>query len=308
MSRKFDPLSVILSEYCGYEIFSEENHYRLNKALNALDDSYGLTKDLLLISNMKHIPQKLYAVMNASQNVKQQAINECKDILCALTLDPKVCEKIISYYTATLKINASIEEKIKVEPQIGTYQYAKHFLSFYNAKQDYRTCQIGDKIWFAENLNEENFYNGRTVYNKIGRPAENKKYGCLYRRDDASICVPPGWRLPTVEDYRDLIVYIGSLGYDAGTVLKSQDQWGGQADPGLDLFGFCAYPTARNSETNELQTWFWTSSETNDKDYPYYCAGLKADSNEISISSAGSGYYACIRYVKDVEENKDETN
>ena len=50
--------------------------------------------------------------------------------------------------------------------------------------------------------------------------------------------IPSGWRLPTVEDYQDLIAHIKSLDYDAGTVLKSTNQWHGSAEKGIRFIRF----------------------------------------------------------------------
>lgn len=136
----------------------------------------------------------------------------------------------------------------------------------------------------------------------VGKETENKKYGRLYTWKEACENVPKGWRLPTIEDFQDMVAYIESLRYDAGTALKSTNQWHGDADDGLDLFGFCAYPTARDSETGESQAWFWTASETGDKEYPHYCVCIDANSNDVNLRSrAGDGYYACVRYVRDVK-------
>lgn len=136
----------------------------------------------------------------------------------------------------------------------------------------------------------------------VGKETENKKYGRLYTWKEACENVPDGWRLPTIEDFQDMIAYIESLRYDAGTALKSKNQWHGDADVGLDLFGFCAYPTTRDSETGESQAWFWTASETGDKEYPHYCVCLRANSNEVGLrGKATDDYYACVRYVKDAK-------
>lgn len=312
--KKTDPLSLIIAEYGGEEIFDEDNYSRLNKALMALDDSYGQAKDWLLIANMKHIPQKMYSVRNSTQREKQQTAEECRDILSALILDKKTSEEIIIYITSILNINVAVEQKIEIEKIIDSFEYGDY---------EYKTCQIDDKIWFAENCNfSENPIllkrrkNDRKAFptltfletiasalngNIIGQSVDNNKFGRSYKWNEANMYIPSGWRLPTVEDYQDLIAHIKSLDYDAGTVLKSTNQWHGSAEKGLDLFGFCAYPTTRNSETGASQTWFWTSSETHNEEHSHYCVGLNANSNDVIISSAGDGYYACVRYVKDVE-------
>lgn len=304
-SKKQGPLSQIVSEYGGIEIFSEDNHSRLNKALMALDESFEPEKDWLLIANMKHIPQKLYVVRDMSQNRIQQVAEECRDVLIALAIDEKVCETIVKFYMSIMNIYADVKKNVEVEPVIGSFNYANH---------EYKTCQIGDKIWFAENFSCGNTRNidslsylfgaflGGTYGKNLGKDTDNHKYGRLYTWKEACDCVPDGWRLPTIEDFQDMVAYIESLRYDAGSALKSKKQWHGEADPGLDLFGFCAYPTARDSETGESQAWFWTASETGDKKYPHYCVGLSANNNELNLTSkATDGYHACVRYVRDIE-------
>ena len=103
-SKKQGPLSQIVSEYGGIEIFSEENHSRLNKALMALDESFEPEKDWLLLANMKRIPQKLYVVRDMSQNRIQQVAEECRDVLIALAIDEKVCETIVKFYMSIMNI------------------------------------------------------------------------------------------------------------------------------------------------------------------------------------------------------------
>ncbi len=281
-------LKKIVTDYGDLEIFSEENHSRLNKALTGIDDSLCPAKDWLLIANMKYIPQKLYSVIDSVQNERQDAVDECRDILSTLAIDEDVCRKIISFFMAVLKLDAAIEKRI-----IGVLNFAEH---------EYKTCQIGDKIWLAENLKNKSFCN-----HSIGKTAENINAGRCYTWDEAHLCDPSrwkgyqGWRLPTVEDYQDLMAYIESLNYEPGMALKSKNQWHGRADSGVDLFGFCAYPTIRVSETGTSQTWFWTSTETNDSARPHYCVGIDADGNDVIISGAGDAYRACVRFVKDVE-------
>ena len=282
-----NPLGAITSEYGGIEIFSEENQHRLNKALMALDASYGPAKDWLLLANMKRIPQKLYAILSSTQKEKQDVVDECRETLCMLILDEKVCEKIISYFTQSLKIDVIVKRRIdKIITTFtpdGLWPY------------DHKVCQINNKVWFAEN------YKGWRFNDFSGRAAENKKCGRLYQW--SYLHYPPrGWRLPTIEDFQDLADYIESLNYNSGTALKAKDQWDGDAEPGLDLFGFCAYPTIRNSETGVSETWFWTSSPTDDDNYPYYCVSLTANRNDLNLlSKASTDYYACVRYVRDVE-------
>lgn len=136
-------LDDISDEYDGEEIFNEENHSRLNKALMAIDESFEPEKDWLLIANMKLIPQKLYSVRDLSKNRIQQVAEKCRDVLVGLRIDEELCETIVQSCMSIMDIDADVKKNVDVKPIIGSFNYANH---------EYKTCQIGDKIWFAENL------------------------------------------------------------------------------------------------------------------------------------------------------------
>lgn len=305
-------LNEITDEYGGDEFYSEENHFRLNKALMSLDYSCELEKDWLLIANMKHIPQKLYAVMNSTQSEKQEMVEVCRDALILLTLDEKVCEKIVQAYMSILGINAEVRKKPVIEKNIKEEKVIiRYTASSYSFDQDkwiqkeflYKTCIIGSQEWFAENFHEKyGRYKNGNWESSIGQDLSNKDFGRLYDWYEAVKNAPQGWRLPTIEDYQKLTAYIQSLDLDAGTVLKSTEHWIGTAFAGSDLFGFCAYPAVNDSKTGESQALFWTASETGDNDYPHACICLTENSNDVDLQrKASNGYYACVRYVRDVK-------
>lgn len=307
-----DLLDEIIDEYGGEEIFCEENHFRLNKALMSLDETCEPEKDWLLIANMKRIPQKLYAVTNSTQSEKQEMVETCRDALISLTLDEEVCEKIVQAYMSILGINAEVRKKPVIEKNIKEEKVLiRYTASSYSFDQDkwiqkeflYKTCIIGSQEWFAENFHEKyGRYKNGNWESLIGQDLSNKDFGRLYDWYEAVKNAPQGWRLPTIEDYQKLSAYIQSLNLDAGTVLKSTEHWIGTATAGTDLFGFCAYPTVNDSKTGESEAWFWTSSETGDNEYPHYCISIKENSDDVNLTSkAGNGYYACVRYVRDVE-------
>lgn len=304
-------LDAIASEYGGIEIFNEENHSRLNKALMALDESFEPEKDWLLIANMKRIPQKLYAEMNSTQSEKQNTVETCRDALISLTLDEDVCEKIVQSYMSILGINAVVRKKPVIEKQLKeenvVIRYKKCYYDWEHEwiqkEYQYKTCIIGHQEWFAENFHEKY---GRCEYgdyeSSIGSDLSHKEFGRLYDWHQAIKNAPQGWRLPTIEDCQELIAYIQSFELDTGTTLKSTEHWLGSAGAGSDLFGFCAYPTINDSKTGEYQAWFWTSSETGDETNSHFCVSIKENSNNVDLQGkAGNGYYACVRYVRDVK-------
>lgn len=310
-------LLEITDEYSGVEIFNEENHYRLNKALMALDESCEPVKDLLLIANMKRIPQKLYAEMNSTQSEKQNTVETCRDALISLTLDEDVCEKIVQSYMSILGINAVVRKKPVIEKQLKeenvVIRYKKSYYDWdhewIQEEYQYKTCIIGRLEWFAENFHQEygRDQNHDYYHNSIGSKSSKVDFGRLYDWHQAIKNAPQGWRLPTIEDYQELIAYIQSFELNAGTALKSIEHWLGSADKGSDLFGFCAYPTINDSETGEAQAWFWTSSKSNDETYPHLCISIKENSNNVNLQSkATDNYYACVRYVRDITSQQGE--
>lgn len=313
-------LNTLVQDFGGLEIFDEENESRLNKAVKSLADSFSQEKKWMQIACMENIPQKLYSVIEFPPEAQQRMIDNCLKELSSLGLTSQICENVISGFISALNLKGSTIKPIKkirkkIDKKMGILDYyavdfdTTSILGFSMNSYQYKTCIIGDKEWFAENFNNEEgkvSWRPNTIQT-IGECCSNKNYGRLYNHDEATENAPEGWRLPTLEDFEDLVAHIKSLEYDTGTALKSTNQWRGKADAGLDLFGFCAYPTTRDSETGEAQAWFWTSSKSGDIDSPYCCVLLSANSNDLNLSfRAGGGYRACVRYVRDITSQQRE--
>jgi uncharacterized protein (TIGR02145 family) len=306
-------LKNIAEEFGGLEIFSEENGSRLHRALITIDNDLADERDRLILANVRNIPQKLYNTINAPKIEQQKTADECRQNLLSFGLQENIADEVVSWLANILKI--PLEKKCRlVEKVLSVFDYeVKGHIKTISSKEQsykyqYKTCIIGDKEWFAENFNNDygkvSWQIGSRTIRTIGECCSNKNYGRLYTHGEAIANAPEGWRLPTLEDFEDLKAYIESLGYDTGTALKSTNQWHGKVDDGLDLFGFCAYPTTRDSKTGEAQAWFWTSTEAGNKEFdnPNYCVLLSANSNNLNLSfKADPGYRACVRYVKDVD-------
>ncbi len=141
--------------------------------------------------------------------------------------------------------------------------------------QEYNTVQIFSQCWMKESLNLET-ENSWCVYND---PEYCTIYGRLYLWETALGVCPPGWHLPSddewtiLEGVSDIKHGIldpvwgqsgGWRGFDAGTNLKSTSGWfaGGN---GIDLFGFSAKPGGYqmpngNNGAATIEVGFWTST------------------------------------------------
>lgn len=187
----------------------------------------------------------------------------------------------------------------------------------------YRTIQVGNQVWMAENLNYE------TIESYCyGNDASNcTKYGRLYRWSAAmdsagtfsangkgcgsgSTCsatlpvqgvCPTGWHLPSESEFRFLLDAVGGE-YVAGNVLKSRSGWSENRN-GTNAYAFSALPAGYRSHDGSFDgegyyAYFWSSTEYNsygaDNMYLYY--------NDDG-AFLGNGYYkndgASVRCVKD---------
>jgi uncharacterized protein (TIGR02145 family) len=140
--------------------------------------------------------------------------------------------------------------------------------------QVYNTIQVFSQCWLKENLNVGTMINGnqyqtnnaiKEKYCYNNELDSCTKYGGLYQWDEImeyttqqgarGIC-PPGWHLPTDEEWKvlegavdswygigdpDWDIYWDYRGYDAGRNLKTTSGWYENGN-GTDLFGFSGLP------------------------------------------------------------------
>ena len=106
----------------------------------------------------------------------------------------------------------------------------------------YKTVEIGNQTWMAENLN----YKTENSYCYDDNTANCNAYGRLYTWEDAQNACPTGWKLPDYADGRALLEYITGEPYDGITTiskkLKSSTSWCFGCN-GSDDYGFSALPT-----------------------------------------------------------------
>ena len=100
----------------------------------------------------------------------------------------------------------------------------------------YRTVEIGEQTWMAENLNCE--VSGSKCFGND--PVNCDTYGRLYNWETAKAVCPQGWHLPSDADWTTLINYVGEAS-TAGSKLKATSGWTSNGN-GTDTFGFTALP------------------------------------------------------------------
>lgn len=156
---------------------------------------------------------------------------------------------------------------------------------FIDQKDDkqYKTVKIGGQIWFAEDFNWE----GAGVVN--GKNARR-----LYTWEEAMRAVPPGWHLPTDDEWTALTDYAGGL---ENAVMALKSEWWG----GTDAYGFSALPGGYYCDggfyhANNEGCW-WGAKEQHSE---YACHRIMDFSdNKIYKNSFYGGCSFSVRFVKD---------
>jgi len=127
----------------------------------------------------------------------------------------------------------------------------------------YQTVRIGNQIWMTENLRVTRYYNGdpiplvtdgsvwadlqtgaRCSYNNNETNADT--YGYLYNWqavNDSRNIAPSGWRVPTVDDWHDLAVYLGGSLVAGGKMKETgTSHWRAPNRDATNESGFTALP------------------------------------------------------------------
>lgn len=184
--------------------------------------------------------------------------------------------------------------------------------------REYRTVQIGDQCWMAENLAylpsvgpSENSYEEAHyyVYGYFGtnidqaKATENyKTYGVLYNWPAAIEACPSGWHLPSNDEWWQLVHHIGA-GPSSGRVLKSITGWD-QGNPGTDLFGFTALPAGTSNGRYfgfiglGFRASWWLSNISNSNQYRAHRFYL-TDQDRIYENELPMSYGLSVRCIKD---------
>lgn len=173
--------------------------------------------------------------------------------------------------------------------------------------KSYKTVKIGSLTWMAENLNYDNSavatgsIDSSFCYDGI--LANCEKYGRLYQEYAATAVCPEGWRLPTADDWRDLVNTAKSEFGDDNGSLRAVGEWEnsifGDNITATNASGFSALPAGYRAKTGECdgegsKAYFWGEDNMN------HYAWILSNQYDMEKESVQRGYYAyAVRCVKD---------
>jgi len=159
---------------------------------------------------------------------------------------------------------------------------------------NYKTLNIGDQTWMAENLNVSNYNDGTSIPNVTDEttwtelstgamcnyenmPSFSAIYGKIYNWyavNTGKLC-PAGWHVATDEEWTTLTNYLGGTEV-AGAKLKETDttHWAKPNSGATNETGFTALPAGARSEFGtfisiHLDGTWWTATES-DKGTPWF--------------------------------------
>ncbi|MFD0965224.1 FISUMP domain-containing protein [Pseudofulvibacter geojedonensis] len=90
--------------------------------------------------------------------------------------------------------------------------------------QTYQTVKIGNQTWFAENLNYNTEDNFSTCYDD--NQSNCFTYGRLYHGDTAQTICPPGWHLPSTNEWQELFDFLGGINVAHNFIAPGATQQG----------------------------------------------------------------------------------
>jgi uncharacterized protein (TIGR02145 family) len=165
--------------------------------------------------------------------------------------------------------------------------------------KSYKTVEIGEQTWMAENLNYD--ADGSKCYDND--PTNCEIYGRFYDWETAIVACPSGWHLPNYKEWTVLTNYVGDL-ETAGTKLKAVGVWYG-VDNNTDEFGFAALPGGYGLDGNfnsvgAVGIW-WSSDEISIDINKVFGSAMIMNSNSENVRQIGSSKtdLCNVRCVKD---------
>lgn len=190
----------------------------------------------------------------------------------------------------------------------------------------YKTVEIGDQVWMAENLNyydttDVNVKEKGSCYGKKGyeysatcdvagrlytwaAAMDKSEDVCGYGHDCdlgtgnvQGIC-PSGWHIPTYAEWEALFTAVGGQSA-AGKILKSQTGWYG--GNGTDVFGFSALPAGYKSDLHFFyeagyDADFWSATERDSVDAYFMC--LYHEFSAAYLRYSDKDYFFSVRCLK----------
>lgn len=187
----------------------------------------------------------------------------------------------------------------------------------------YQTVKIGNQIWMAENLRTSKYIDGSPIPEvKDGKAWADNKSGafCWYNNDGATYdalygklynwhaintgkLAPPGWRVPTDEDWDELVKTLGGDKV-AGIKMKVAGKlhWQGN-EKSTNESGFGAYSGYRSNAGgfiyHSTKGLYWSSTQNFGSPTNAWGRELAYSFDGINRVSFGKSHGGFVRFIKE---------
>ncbi len=146
--------------------------------------------------------------------------------------------------------------------------------------QVYPTVQIGNQCWLLKNMN----YQPDSAWCWENNNSNCNTYGRLYNWESALVACPPGWHLPSGNEWGTLFAHLGN---DAGGKMKETgtEHWMAPNTGATNLSGFSALPGGFREiggafYSLHARAHFWSSSEYEESSpHAYYVKLVEYNAN-----------------------------
>lgn len=163
----------------------------------------------------------------------------------------------------------------------------------------YPTQELGGLVWMMENLRVTKDAEGKSIpyFYPDDNPAHATTYGLLYDYPTACQVCPEGWRLPTNEDWEELLV-LGEEGI--APLWKDTNYWTGDASS--NSTGFSVRPTGYGN-SGEFDNGFGEKtlfmSKTKDNEHDIWTYIFEKGKSSIRKAPQHPTYGFSVRCVKE---------
>lgn len=156
--------------------------------------------------------------------------------------------------------------------------------------QEFPSVTIGNQTWMTINWDYRTPKSWYFENDSVG----NKKYGRLYFFSNAIAAPPPGWHLPALDEWQELINYYGGDEKALASLLE-----GGASGMNLLMGGNKSANISPTDIFNFKDTWgfYWTS--TTDGEQTAYAIHFEKGNNSITKTTYRKANGFSVRYIKD---------
>ncbi|MFT6827941.1 MAG: hypothetical protein ACI9Z3_001525 [Roseivirga sp.] len=236
---------------------------------------------------------------------------------------------LIILLMAVLSLNVSCGDDDEISNGVSSAEFNTD-LSYGSMKDNdgfsYKTIEIGDQIWMAENLRSTKFRNGEVIaevtansaWTALTSPAyssyentadidELATNGRLYNWfvvSDSRNIAPAGWHVPTIQEWEQMATRLGGMQVAGGKIKEAGNtHWNAPNTSANNISGFTALPSGRREYTDGrfintgFNAFWWTSSAYN-PDYSWYYQ-TNYDFASMIVANFHKQYGFSIRLVKD---------